>query len=223
MAMVMDIITKGQHCLSAAESGSDKPLFVLIDYENIQTEDLSCLSQPDMHLLLFIGALQTKISTKLALQMQALGSRAQYIQIEGTGQNALDMCIAHHTGFILARMPSARFLIISKDKGYDPLIQFLTKRGVPINRRHHLGLPLPSRGLRSAQQPPPLKLDTQRILEMLKKHDKSRPASRQSLISWTMNKVSSNKITMSAEKIITDLEKNGVILFDGKRVVYSLP
>ena len=221
--MVMYIITKGQHCFSAAESGSDKPLFVLIDYENVQTEDLSDLSQPDMHLLLFIGALQTKISTKLALQMQALGSRAQYIQIEGTGQNALDMCIAHHTGFILARMPSAHFLIISKDKGYDPLIQFLAKRGVPIERRPHLGLPLPSRGLRSTQQPPPLKLGTQRILEILKKHDKNRPASRQSLISWTTNKISSEKITMSAEKIITDLEKNGVILFDGKRVVYSLP
>lgn len=208
---------------SGSKTSSAQPMFVLIDYENVQTEDLRWLNQPHMNVLLFVGALQKKISTKLAVQMQELGSRAQYIQLEATGQNALDMCIAHHTGFILARMPSARFLIISKDKGYDPLIQFLTKRGVSINRRPHLGLPLPSRGLRSAQQPPPLKLDTQRILEMLKKHDKSRPASRQSLISWTMNKVSSNKITMSAEKIITDLEKNGVILFEGKRVVYSLP
>lgn len=84
----MDIITNSQHRTSVFERASGKPLLVLIDCENVQIDDLSYLNQPDMHLLMFISALQKKISTKLTLQMQALGTRAQYIQIEGTGQKS---------------------------------------------------------------------------------------------------------------------------------------
>lgn len=198
-------------------------MFVLIDYENVQTEDLRWLNQPHMNVLLFVGALQKKISTKLAVQMQELGSRAQYIQLEATGQNALDMCIAHHTGFILARMPTARFFIISKDKGYDPLIQFLTNRGVPIERSPQFPSSLPPQGEHSVQQTSPHKHGVQRIMEILKRQEKNRPASRATLISWTTNKISSENLGLTAEKIIKDFEKKGVISYDGKRVVYSLP
>lgn len=219
----MNIIANKPKYTSGSEISTDQPLFVLIDYENVQTEDLSYLNQPHMHVLLFVGALQKKISTKLAVQMQELGSRAQYIQLEGTGQNALDMCIAHHTGFILARMPTARFFIISKDKGYDPLIQFLTNRGVRIERSPQLPSSLPPQGERSVQQTTPHKHAIERIIEILKRHDKNRPASRETLISWTTSKISSEKLGLSAEKIITDFEKEGIISYDGKRVVYSLP
>ncbi|WP_140386035.1 MULTISPECIES: PIN domain-containing protein [Acetobacter] len=137
----MNIIVNKPKYTSGSELITAQPLFVLIDYENVQTEDLSYLNQPHMHVLLFVGTLQKKISMKLAVEMQALGSRAQYIQLEGTGQNALDMCIAHHTGFILASMPTARFLSYPKTRDMIPSSSFWPIVTFPLSAvlsYHHL-------------------------------------------------------------------------------------
>lgn len=219
----MNIITKELPQIPGGESRNTKPLFVLIDYENVLPEDLTCLNQPHMHALLFVGALQKKIPTTLAMQMQTMGHRAQYIQIETTGQNALDMCIAHYTGFVLAGYPSARFLIISKDKGYDPLIQFLSKRGVTIQRSPHLPLSGTIPRHPAAPETSPLKNAAQYVIETLKKQRRCLPSSRDTLTSWTTNLLASGKLAYTAEKIIAELEKKGIITFNGKRIVYSLP
>ena len=82
----------------------------------------------------FVGATQTKLSFELVAAIQQLGSRAEYIKIAGVGRNALDFHIAYYIGRIAAEQPDAFFHIISKDTGFDPLIQHLKERDIFCGR-----------------------------------------------------------------------------------------
>jgi hypothetical protein len=59
--------------------------------------------------------------------------------ISGNGPNALDFHIAYYVGEISQKDPDAYFHIISKDTGFDPLIQHLRKRGIKIHRERDIG------------------------------------------------------------------------------------
>ena len=108
--------------------------YVLIDFENVQPRNLELLTKHPFRVYVFVGASQTKVSFDLADSMQLLGNNAQYIKISGNGQNALDFHIAYYVGVLAAKDPDARFYIVSKDKGFDTLIDHLTKRKIRIQR-----------------------------------------------------------------------------------------
>ncbi len=108
--------------------------YVLIDFENVQPRNLELLTKHPFRVYVFVGASQTKVSFDLADSMQLLGNNAKYIKISGNGQNALDFHIAYYVGELAAKDPDARFYIVSKDKGFDTLIDHLTKRKIRIQR-----------------------------------------------------------------------------------------
>jgi hypothetical protein len=99
--------------------------YVLIDFESVQPESMEVLNHECFHVLLFCGANQTKVPFALASSLQSFGSRAQYIKIAGSGPNALDFHIAYYIGRLAVADAGAFFHIISRDKGFDPLIQHL--------------------------------------------------------------------------------------------------
>ncbi len=99
--------------------------YVLIDYENAQPGGLSVLDQEHFKIMVFVGASQTKVAFESAAALQRMGSRAEYVKISSTGSNALDFHIAYYIGRLATQDPTAYFHIISKDTGFDPLIQHL--------------------------------------------------------------------------------------------------
>lgn len=70
----------------------------------------------------------------MAKSLQKLGSRADYIKLSGHGSNALDFHIAYYIGRLAAIEPSAYFHIISRDTGFDPLIQHLRSQKILAGR-----------------------------------------------------------------------------------------
>ena len=72
--------------------------YVLIDYENVQPKNLDLLGDHPFKIFVFVGDNQNKISVNLAAKMQSLGENARYIQITGSGQDALDSHIAFYIG-----------------------------------------------------------------------------------------------------------------------------
>ena len=109
--------------------------YVLVDYENVQPSSLAGLDAEHFRVLIFVGACQSKLTFELAAALQKLGPRAEYVKIAGNGSNALDFHIAFHIGHLAAQDPTAVFHIISKDTGFDPLIQHLKERKVFASRR----------------------------------------------------------------------------------------
>jgi hypothetical protein len=108
--------------------------YVLIDFESVQPESLAPLAHDQFKVLVFVGASQTKLPFEIAASLQQLGTRAEYIKISGNGPNALDFHIAYYLGQLAAADGSAFFHIISKDTGFDPLVQHLKLKGVFAGR-----------------------------------------------------------------------------------------
>lgn len=112
---------------------------VLIDFESIQPDSLSALMEDHFHVYLFVGANQARLPFELASAVQKLGTRAQYIKITGNGPNALDFHIAFYIGKLAAEDAGAFFHIISRDKGFDPLIAHLKTRKIFAGRWESIG------------------------------------------------------------------------------------
>src|SRR5665647_84708 len=99
--------------------------YILIDYENVQVKSLELLKDEQFQVMIFLGINNTKLSTEFVLSKEKLGERAEYIRLGKAGENALDFHIAYYLGQIAAKDQSGFFHIISKDKGFDPLITHL--------------------------------------------------------------------------------------------------
>jgi hypothetical protein len=100
---------------------------VLIDFENIQPSSLEALTHDHFRVLVFVGANQTRVPFEIAAAIQRMGESAEYIKISGNGPNALDFHIAYYIGKLASQEPGAYFHIISKDTGFDPLVQHLER------------------------------------------------------------------------------------------------
>jgi hypothetical protein len=108
--------------------------YLFIDYENVQPESIAGLEKGNFYILLFLGANQSKLNTQLVRSLQPLGTRVEYVILSGNGKNALDFHIAYYIGERAAIEPDAYFHIVSKDAGFDPLIQHLKDRNILASR-----------------------------------------------------------------------------------------
>ena len=118
-----------------------KKHYILIDYENVQTKSLAVLRSIPNHafqIIVFVGANQSKIPIELASSIQSFGDKAEYLNITGSGRNALDFHITYYLGDLTARDPSGCFHVISKDTGFDQLIKHLKEKNVNVARQKDL-------------------------------------------------------------------------------------
>lgn len=117
---------------------------LLVDYENIGKIDLAAI--PDgVRVPFFFGASQRSVPTEFLKAALRLGERFVPIDIEGQGKNALDFHIAFYLGEYLARSPEVSCVILSKDKGFDPLVRHLSRRGFAVRRANSMAEAFSSR------------------------------------------------------------------------------
>lgn len=112
--------------------------YVLIDYENVQPKNLALLIDHEVWVKVFVGEELAKVPFDLAAALQSLGNKAEYIKINGSGPNALDFHIAFYMGKIASGDSSAYFHIISKDKGFDPLISHMKSMNILAMRERDI-------------------------------------------------------------------------------------
>lgn len=108
--------------------------YVLVDFENIQPSSFEAIGHDHFKLLVFVGANQAKVPFETAASLQQLGARACYVKVTGNGADALDFHIAYYIGKLAVTEPTAYFHIVSKDTGFDPLIQHLKTEGILARR-----------------------------------------------------------------------------------------
>ena len=111
-----------------------KKNYVLIDYENVQPDAMEVLDGEHFSVIVFVGSNQSRVSYEVASVLQRMGDRASYIRIAGNGGNALDFHIAYYIGLLSTKEPDAYFHIVSKDKGFDPLVEHLKSKQVLVAR-----------------------------------------------------------------------------------------
>jgi hypothetical protein len=106
---------------------------LLVDLENVHKVDLSRLDE-SYRAIIYVGANQNppKASTKTATAHRF--TRVDFQKIEGIGKNALDFHIAFQLGRIFETAPDTLCIVLSKDKGFDPLLTHLNKNGLQCRR-----------------------------------------------------------------------------------------
>ncbi len=103
---------------------------ILVDFENVQpsAQDIALVRGDDVRLTIFRGPGQKKYSADVAEAWQPLGKNVSFVRCAKAGRNAIDMHIALHIGKLIGEQKSrgasaaARFIIVSKDTDYDPLL-----------------------------------------------------------------------------------------------------
>ena len=196
-----------------------KTNYVLIDFENVQPKNLSVLKRPDFKVIIFVGAKQSKITFELATAMQSLGENAEYIKIEGNGPNALDFHIAFYIGQIAATDKDSFFHIISKDKGFDPLIKHLKAKKIFALREKTIA-EIPLLNLLKVKTLPE-RADA--IVDHLRSRGNAKPRTVKTL-SNSINSLFGKKLTeQEVSGLVKDLIKKGIVISNEGKVTYQLP
>ena len=193
--------------------------YVLIDYENVQPSSLAGLDAEHFRVIVFVGASQSKLTFDTAAAVQKLGGRAEYIKISGNGSNALDFHIAFHMGRIAAEDPTAFLHVISKDSGFDPLIQHLKERKVSASRSKDVA-DIPLRKASNSKSTPE-KMDV--VVANLQQRGASRPRTVKTLTSTISSLFQKQLCDEDLAALLEALEGKGFIATSGNEVTYSLP
>lgn len=218
-----------------------KPAYILIDFENVQPSKIGTLDPGVYKIKVFHGAKQ-KLAPELASALQPMGNAVEYIQIEGSGRNALDMHIAYYIGRLSVEEPGTVFHIVSKDKDYDPLIAHLKGKNIQCHRwsafnsipHARAATPKAAPTPRPAVKPKPalkaaakatqaLTAQVDEFVENLHKRAHARPATLKALTSTIKSHF--RGIAMDDKRvdaIVEELKARGLIAVTDGKVAYQL-
>lgn len=205
--------------------------YILVDYENIQP-DLEHLSGDSLvDVTVFVGASQL-VSRKTDSVVTKMDDRAECIKLLKTGPNALDFHLVFHLGQLVLANPQASFEIISKDKGYDPLIEHLKAKGIHIVRtaeQYAKPIPVPKiskriKRLRSRQATPfpiDLEADMNAVIALLQRAPKSNPTTIKGFSRWLRKRMACESTHVVFRNALI---KHGFIRISNlNRITYLLP
>lgn len=200
--------------------------YILIDYENVPAAALDLLKGDHFQVRVFLGPHNAKLPADFAMAMQELRERGDYVKLKRPGPNALDLQVAYYLGGLVKADPAGLFHIISKDKGFDPLIQHLGQQGIAIVRSESIeAMPCFRRKAK------PLEADGKAtkeelltiVIEDLTKRKGHRPRKAKALLNTIHarcgKELPSSTITGVYEALIT----RGFVKVEGANVSYDLP
>lgn len=191
--------------------------FVLIDSENVKPEFIERLKHEHLRVILFVGANLKRLNFPTVNAVQSLGSNGSYVQISTHGPNAMDFHIAYYIGKLSAAYPGAYFHIISKDKGFDPLIKHLKDQKIFCSRWASV-LEIPF--VISTEKLSP----GQRAADFYEKRiasSKARPATVRSLQSAILSHFHRVLSGVDVAEVLEALTTAGHVVVNGKKVAYT--
>jgi len=113
--------------------------YVLIDFENVQptAAEMKLIRGTDYRVRLFHGPHQNKFDAGMVKALQPLGIQVEYFRCERRGKNALDFHIAFCLGRLIEESKATastskektRFVVVSKDGGFDVLLDHVRTLG----------------------------------------------------------------------------------------------
>jgi hypothetical protein len=190
--------------------------FVLIDSENVKPEYIEKLKHEHFRVVVFVGANLKRLDFTIVNAIQSLGSNGSYVQISSNGPSALDFHIAYYIGKLSADYPDAYFHIISKDKGFDPLIKHLRDQKIFCSRWASV-LEIPLLKLTDMAAP------KQRAADFYEKRiasTKARPATLKSLGSAILSHFHKALSEEEVAEVLEALTARGHVVINGKKVGY---
>jgi hypothetical protein len=192
--------------------------YLLVDYENVKPKSLELLRGKSFRVLIFLGVNDKRIPVELVRSLQWLGKDVEYIQLAKGGKNALDFHIAFKLGEFSHMDASAYFHVISKDTGYDPLIDYMRKQGILVCRSGSIqDIPF----LRIASSDGSERVNG--VVERLKEKGAARPRKVATLKNFMNSQAANSFDEKELDSLVAELSKAGYISIEKESVSYKLP
>jgi len=121
---------------------------LLVDFENVHKLDTSGLDA-DFHVVIFVGAGQKPPKLGREPQRKPTRPEIEFQSVNGYGRNALDFHIAFYLGRVFETARLTPCFVLSRDKGFDPLLRHLNETGLSCRRLesiYELEPPIPTCG-----------------------------------------------------------------------------
>jgi hypothetical protein len=186
---------------------------IYVDFENVPNIEIQ--ETRDTKILLFIGQSQKRLSTSIVKAIQPLGKNVEWIQIKGSGKNALDFHIAYYLAINKAQ-PNTEHFVISKDAGFDPLIAHANTLGQKVRRVVSFADVFQKIGLGKE-----LVEKYKKVRENLMKQQKARrPKSRKTLTSFIEATFQKQISPGETNKLIENLFREGLLEEKSRRISY---
>ena len=108
--------------------------YYLIDYENTGEYGLHGLSELDSkdQVVIFYSENADKMSFDLHRKLQECHAVVEFRKITTGKKNALDFQLAAYLGYLMAKEENSRFCIVSKDLGYEVLLEFWKDKNIKL-------------------------------------------------------------------------------------------
>ncbi len=207
---------------------------IFLDYENVHKVDLAIIGSKAVSFMLLMGPRQTKLDVSLVEKLLEHAASVQLVRLTASGKNALDFALAFYVGRAVAADPTGHFHIVSKDGGYDPLIEHLKGKGISA-RRHDSFATLPfatpvkpsaaAPRVKSSAKPKIPILDEQemQVLEHFRNSKATRPRSQKRLVSFLVAHLGHKITEAAALAIVENLQRAGHLAIGEKgTVTYTL-
>lgn len=191
--------------------------YVFVDYENVHDVDLSLIGRNTVHLTLLLGAHQTKLDVVMVEKLMAHSVSVQLIRLNSSGKNALDFALAYYVGRMVQADPNASFHIISKDAGFDPLIEHLRTRHLHVHRHADYT----TLSFSAPPKPPAVESNAllNRVLEHLRRNTTNRPKRKKTLGSHLTAFCGKASPATEVDTLIEKLQLAGHLKIDDKGAV----
>ncbi len=214
---------------------------VFVDYENVREVDPAIIGSKTVHLTLLLGAQKTKLDATVVEKLLNHAANVELIRLKSSGRNALDFALAYYLGRAVLADPCGYFHIVSKDKGYEALIEHLRSKHIRV-RRHDdftaltftaaakplVSTPLPvAPAVKSPPKPKaqPFHLEAleARVLKHLRKPATKWPGTKEKLASDLITHLGKKVTLAEASELIKMLCQAGHLVIDDKgKVTYHL-
>jgi hypothetical protein len=225
------------NCLSTIATDLPPPInHIFVDFENVHKIDLAFIGSKAVNFTLLLGSRQTKLDVLLVEKLLANAATVQLVRLTSGGNNALDFAIAYYVGRAEAADPTGYFHIVSKDTGYDPLIEHLRSRHIHA-RRHDDFVTLtftapakltppapaaaskPKASSKHKVQIPIVDNRVSQLLEHFRKSSATRPKNKEKLISLLITHLGHKITEAEALAIVENLRQEGCLAIGEKGTV----
>jgi hypothetical protein len=134
---------------------------VLVDWENVQPKEDDCrkVVPEATDVWLFHGPMQKNVGA----HYDSFGRRVTPVGGVRAGKNALDFLLSFYLGYLASKEPNSRFVVLSNDKGYGPMLEHANALGFSATQsgfggaRKRAGTAAKKSARRSSAAPPAAK------------------------------------------------------------------
>lgn len=212
---------------------------VFVDFENVPVIDLTGIGGRPIEVVLLLGKSQKRLELPLVQQIHQQAAQVRLIEMNASGKNALDFALSFHLGRAVAGLPATDwFHIVSRDKGFDPLIAHLRQGGIQVVRHDSFSLvavfgvarPVPAPSVRPSVPPPAggpaspaAPADrVSAVASRLRRSAANRPKRKSTLLSLVTAQFRGQLREGEAAEIVETLVRRGIISIDPKnKVIYT--